>query len=453
MSSTIVTSDHELYTDMFGNSVNTPIYMQFVPGKVVEVCTNKNNLRAKGLNKNINSIIAKPHIYSSLPPRNSRLGDKYRYFPLLRGITEVPAKGDPVLLCTIGNKNYYMGPLNTSNQVNWNDDNMWKPELSIDPTNTESTIHNTSENIKGESKNFDKYAFNRMAKYPSLALDHPITSTPLEMLMGRASNETHGDMMLEGRHGNSIRIGSRHINPYIYISNGRDTKQQNENLGDGSLISITSRGNLGQHFGGFYHTLHPDSKPSAGYQFSSDVVPRNRTIFKSVQSVNQYDSTQADAFIKNYFSNQILIRSDRLILDSKIDDIYLTSYNDIHIGAGKHMTITLDKNLVIEAEKIFLGDPNLHTSTDTELPSEQKMQPMVLGTMLVEFMSELLTIVKNSKGVCQSVPIGLVDETGLPDSVSNKIATLEKKLKGILSSHHSIEPNNKNGKEWKNSQQ
>ena len=28
-------------------------------------------------------------------------------------------------------------------------------------------------------------------------------------------NDTHGDMMLEGRHGNSIRIGSRDVNPYI----------------------------------------------------------------------------------------------------------------------------------------------------------------------------------------------------------------------------------------------
>ena len=29
--------------------------------------------------------------------------------------------------------------------------------------------------------------------------------------------EIHGDMMLEGRHWNSIRIGSRDVNPYIFL--------------------------------------------------------------------------------------------------------------------------------------------------------------------------------------------------------------------------------------------
>ena len=324
MGSTIVTSDNELFTGMFGGNVNVPIYMQFVPGKVVEVCTHKNNLRAKGMSKNINSIIAKPHIYSSLPPRNARLGEQYRYVPLLRGITEVPAKGDPVLLCSIGNNNYYLGPLNTDNQVNWNKDNMWKPELVLDPENDDS-IHNSEGTITGESKNFDKFKFQRMVKVPSAALDHPLTMTPQSFLKSRAMGETHGDMILEGRHGNSIRVGSRHINPYIFISNGRHIKQESENFGDGSLISITSRGTLGQHFGGMFNILDPLSKPSPGYEFSSDTVPRDRTIFKSAQSVNQWTSDEADAKIKHYFSNQILIRSDRLILDSKLHDLYVTS--------------------------------------------------------------------------------------------------------------------------------
>ena len=32
-------------------------------------------------------------------------------------------------------------------------------------------------------------------------------------------NEIHGDMMFEGRHGNSIRLGSRNQNSLIFISN------------------------------------------------------------------------------------------------------------------------------------------------------------------------------------------------------------------------------------------
>ena len=49
-------------------------------------------------------------------------------------------------------------------------------------------------------------------------------------------------MLFEGRHGNSMRIGSRFVNPYVFISNKRgDTTKVGEVLSDGSLISITSK--------------------------------------------------------------------------------------------------------------------------------------------------------------------------------------------------------------------
>ena len=42
------------------------------------------------------------------------------------------------------------------------------------------------------------------------------------------STDIPGDMIFEGRHGNSIRIGSRWVNPYIMISNGRTLVITNE---------------------------------------------------------------------------------------------------------------------------------------------------------------------------------------------------------------------------------
>ena len=39
---------------------------------------------------------------------------------------------------------------------------------------------------------------------------------------GDAVNETTGDTIIEGRHGNSLRIGSRSNNPYMFISNKRN---------------------------------------------------------------------------------------------------------------------------------------------------------------------------------------------------------------------------------------
>ena len=61
---------------------------------------------------------------------------------------------------------------------------------------------------------------------------------------GYTPREATGDTMIEGRHGNSIRIGSRSNKPYVFISNERAKDNSAERLGDGSLISITSDGTL-----------------------------------------------------------------------------------------------------------------------------------------------------------------------------------------------------------------
>ena len=60
--------------------------------------------------------------------------------------------------------------------------------------------------------------------------------------------DIHGDMMFEGRHGNSIRIGSRNVNPVLIISNGQAITNTQETSLDGSIISMFTFGTIGQHF-------------------------------------------------------------------------------------------------------------------------------------------------------------------------------------------------------------
>ena len=106
------------------------MYLQFVPGQVVEVVT---SVASKTYNRKtdaLNSIIAKPHI-TNKPLKETLLNEEHRYKPLLRGINEVPVKGDPVLLCTFGGVNYYLGPLNTQGDVNFNLDHLHKPDICL----------------------------------------------------------------------------------------------------------------------------------------------------------------------------------------------------------------------------------------------------------------------------------------------------------------------------------
>ena len=62
------------------------------------------------------------------------------------------------------------------------------------------------------------------------------------------SNAIHGDLVLEGRHGNSIRIGSRNIHPYIIISNGRAPSNPVETSLDGTILAILENGSVRDQF-------------------------------------------------------------------------------------------------------------------------------------------------------------------------------------------------------------
>ena len=105
---------------LFGGSTTEEIYLQFVPGVVLDVVVNSNSAAYTTI-RDLNSIIAKSHVSNDVEQDSV---NKTRYYPLMRGIVDVPTKGDPVLLCTFGGVNYYLGPLATMNNPNFNMDHL-----------------------------------------------------------------------------------------------------------------------------------------------------------------------------------------------------------------------------------------------------------------------------------------------------------------------------------------
>ena len=425
----IFTTTQDVQTKVpFNGNVSTPFYLQFVPGYVVDNIFDGGAYKGYGKEENINSIMAIPHIFDGQPKRRVSLNEDNRYFPLFRGFVDSPAKGDPVLLCTIGGINYYLGPLNTENNPNWNGDNLYMSEPSAPFVSAENSVEKNNTLAKGESLNFKKINLKRLAKRTIPELDG-----------GDAYNETHGDLMLEGRHGNSIRVGSRSINPYIIISNSRSSNLNRfEGLNDGSLISITKDGSLDDHFPSESITF-PDgiqqsedgspgtqSESTFGFTLSSDLITEpNRLMGTLVSSVNNNQDIQE--LIYGYNQNQALFQSDRITLNTKLDDIYMSSIKDIHIGTGRHLTISTNKYLIIESDKTYLGNPNKETN-------KGKMEPMVLGNLLIEILTETLAALKEAQGLCTGAPIPLVDSTMSPLSV--KITKIEQKLNSIISNIH-----------------
>ena len=88
-----------IFTTMPGNEIkgfagkrhDVPFYLQFVSGYVVEVVHSEESKNYGGPNT-INSIIALPHYTDKVFNNRASAANEYRYFPLLRGINDVPSK-------------------------------------------------------------------------------------------------------------------------------------------------------------------------------------------------------------------------------------------------------------------------------------------------------------------------------------------------------------------------
>ena len=131
MGSTFTTFSGQKVKGFAGKEYSVPVYLQFVPGYCVEAVHSSESLSYKGT-QTINTIIAVPHVTKKLYNKKSiaRANEQNRYFPLMRTMHDLPSAGDPVLLCTIGKINYYLGPLNSmENNVTWNKDPNFTSEL------------------------------------------------------------------------------------------------------------------------------------------------------------------------------------------------------------------------------------------------------------------------------------------------------------------------------------
>ena len=407
----LIKSDKISIKHAFGRKENIPIYIQFVPGVVIDVVLNEGSVAYKSP-RDINSILAKKHIGNTT---ESKAISTVRYYPLLRGMGDVPIKGDMVLLCDFGGVNFYLGPLNSLNSPNFNPDTMgdgFIPPNSDTSTNVKTDV-DTKYNI---SKNYRKAPVQRLQKAFHKSLDDPLKDKE-GAEFSIAKTDTHGDMTLEGRYGNSIRIGSRGVYPLITISNGRNVGQVIEKSYDGSLIGITSAGTLSNHFGNF--TL------------ASDLVEENPRLVGGGNDSEETNKFNYDFGIDGedvQIGNQIFMNSDKITINARQNNITLSSFLNMDLGAGNNLTINTKNYTSIESSNIYLGKQ-----------AKEQNEPLVLGEQLKIILEEIIALTEGLKVTgCIAGMSGPVD----PGTV-NKITKLKNKLSSpkFFSEYHFIENN------------
>lgn len=147
-----------------------------------------------------------------------------------------------------------------------------------------------------------------------------------------------GDVLVEGRLGQSIRLGGSQArknkltdggnngDPFTIISNGQ------KEVGDGS-----------QHI---VEDINADA--ASIYLVSNHTVPilPSRINYTSLRNKPPYP--------QQYRGSQVIINGGRLVFNSKDESILLSSKKDFH-ASGEYIGLDATKELALEGEKIYLG--------------------------------------------------------------------------------------------------
>ena len=395
------------FGDNFVDSVTSPD-LEFHIGSVEKVFNNRSDVRAyKGklqnkIPNNPSGVILIKNVKGLLPSIGSQTIAK----PMLRGISDSVAKGDLVIFCTINNQTYYLGPINTTNEIT-------KTPSPFFDLRKKTIEDGRKSQIDGYSINFPtpKFKINKLQKSFISNADYP-NEINIGVPGSIAYHEgSFSDVVLDGRFGNSIRIGSRHSNPILNIHNGRYSSF--EDLSNGSIISMMSLGSLNDHFIlNQDYTLSSDRRIRIEYQDlgegqypgylinygNDDIAEPREDVFdynySSIENVTQNNSVDRD---------QIIMFSDRITFDARKNDITISSFRNINLGAGRNITITNKGFTVIESQNIYIGKE-----------AKNKAQPMVLGDELRVLLLEIMTILIDSRALVQGVPIPLTDAASSP---------------------------------------
>ena len=160
----------------------------------------------------------------------------------------------------------------------------------------------------------------------------------------------------------------------------------------------------------------------------NDGIDTNTLLYTYGSELTDKTTFEGKPIYQGLFKNQMLLHSDRIIINSKgLDgDIYLSSKRDVHIGTGRHLTISTNEDFIIESQRTFLGGT----------PTEQ-MQPMILGDSLIIILEELLTLLgATTSNMYFPVPLAIA---GTP--LKQYMDDLKNRLDIIKSNKHFIEPN------------
>jgi hypothetical protein len=366
---------------------------QFISGRVLSI--------DQSLNVSTNGSINVEIMRVKASPEASQVVSAQPFFP---NIKSYPLTNEVVFLITgpkskysqnTGNTTYYyFSPLKMWGNVNTNPTP--NPYTNTSTISTQKTIDQVEAGSPNQTSPQSQNSFKPGTYFEEKSNIFPLY--PYE-----------GDVILEGRWGNSIRFGSTNIlnntslnswssnstngDPITIIRNG-----QNPNLTD-SATSLTTE-DINQDLSDIWLT-------------STQQVPINAasTFYDS------YQPQDAPTVPNQYLGKQIIINSGRLLFNTTEDHLMFSSKKSINLNAVQSVNIDVTGPFVVQAGEIFLGSKDANES-------------VLLGDSTVELLKDIFTDISTLLSV-MSQQVTRPTETGL-GALATIASAVQENLSGYI---------------------
>ena len=179
-----------------------------------------------------------------------------------------------------------------------------------------------------------------------------------------------GDVIHEGRWGNSLRFGSTTKSKSEYKNNWSETGEN----GDPIVILRNGQPTNSSEEGWIPITEDINQDLSSIYLTSTQKLPIDDNI---INRFTPFSTLGRAITLNNYIGPQIFANTDRIVLNAKNDSILIGSKKGINLSTEEYVNVK-SRNLYIDAQNVKLG-------------SESATEPILLGDKTEDLLSRLIT--------------------------------------------------------------
>jgi len=359
--------------------------------------TNPEVFKLKGEYQSIGGIF-----YNDIndPNPNPQFNSNAFALPLFPNLTQVPVEKEIVYIISLPNSNiqdnvnskqaYYFQAVNIWNSVHHN----------AIPDPIESSLRGDT---AAQTRDYEEIAGGTVRRVTDGGTEIDLGSTFNERIDVRNLQPYEGDIIHEGRWGQSIRFGS--------TVSGSIIPNPWSNTGiNGDPITLIRNGQHDEEDKEAWIPQVEDINKDASsiYLTSTQLIPLSGS--STVYDSYFFPPTK----LNEYSGEQIILNSGRLVLNSKSDSIMLSSFQTI--GLNSLNSVNIDSpSTVIKSRSVALGDKNAS-------------EPMILGNKFLSDFEDLCRALSTMADVLATNPVGGPGDISVPivplTPAATKLSTL-----------------------------